>query len=292
MHVSSTSGRRDLPDSSSIPSRARIRRGARGFGDSAGSGSSGAPSSARPSARADRRRRRLVAAALAGSLLIGSTIVPVAEAQIARSCTIDPDDPEAPLPVACASFAFDIQLTAVTDPTGLFGSVLPGDVQSGTFTTFTAFPDLDGTSEGGRYLNAVECMTLDLGTRRMTVDLEPVEVSLPVSPSDPGVRLANDEEQSGPGFSLFVDSVTYLIAGPATIDLVPPADPADRIEGGGGFSFGLGDTCFTPGQTPCPPLLLIDDGFPQAAGDTTGLESALMTFDFLGFQNQLGTADA
>ncbi|HPG29134.1 MAG TPA: hypothetical protein PLW10_26110, partial [Myxococcota bacterium] len=38
--------------------------------------------------------------------------------------------------------------------------------------------------------------------------------------------------------------------------------------------------------------LVVDEGYPEAPGDTTGLTSALMTFDFLSFQNDYATANA
>jgi len=231
-----------------------------------------------------------------GRLLIATVLAclaaATANAQISRQCVPDPDDPGAPLPSECRSFAFDIEITAVSDPASLYGSISPGSQLQGTFTTFTAFPDLETASGVGQYLNAVECMTLELGDRVMHVELEPVEISLPPSASDPGITVMNDVPQDAGGFTLFTDSVTWLIAGPGSLDPDAMPGPDDAIDGGGGFSFGIGDTCIPPFQLPCPRTLVVDEGYPEAPGDTTGLTSALMTFDFLSFQNDYATANA
>lgn len=240
-----------------------------------------------PLDRSERVRQAVRSGLLA--LLLVCAFASTAYAQIARQCVIDyPGDT---VPSECRTHAFDIEITSVMDPFGLYGAITPGSTVSGTFTTFTAFSDVDSSADTGQYVNAIECMTLVLGDRVMAVELEPLEISVPSS-SDPGITVMNDVEQGIPGFSLFADSITYLIAGPGSIDPNSTPDPEATIRGGGGFSFGLGDACFTPGQTPCPRLLLEDDGFPDAPGDTTGLTSALMTFDFLSVANEFATADA
>lgn len=77
------------------------------------------------------------------------------------------------------------------------------------------------------------------------------------------------------------------------MNLVSTPDPTDFVFGGGGFVFGFGDTCFTPGQSPCPPTVLVDDGIPGAPGDLVGtLSTAPMTLDFLSLGNDFGTATA
>ena len=202
------------------------------------------------------------------------------------------DDPILGIPAECASFAFDIETTSVSDPGGVFGALAVGETVSGSYTVYTASVDFDGTEEGGRYLNAVECMTLDLDDRILTVDLTPFEISLPPAPSDPGITVLNDAEQGAPPFTLVTDTATFAIAGPGVFRFNPVQDPPLFVFGGGGFAFGYGNSCVSGIQTPCPPLVLVDDGLPPAPGDTTGLLTAQMTFDYLTLENEFATANA
>jgi len=198
---------------------------------------------------------------------------------------------ETPLPAECQTFAFDIELTTVTDSFGILGPILAGDVLSGTFTTFTGFPDLDTDPENGRYLNAVECVRLDLGDREMVVVLEPSEISIPPSPSDPGVLVMNDTPSAAGPFTIFSDSATFLLGGPSAMLLdVSPTELS--FVGGGGFSFGYADACISGIDTPCPPTVLGDDLFPSAPGDTTAVDTAQMTFDYFSLSGFSATASS
>ena len=180
----------------------------------------------------------------------------------------------------------------MADPGGVFGALGVGEILSGTYTVYTAIADVDGTDEGGRYLNAVECVTLDLDDRELTVGLTPFEITLPPAPSDPGITVLNDSEQGAPPFILVTDAATLGMAGPGVVRFNPIQDPPLFVFGGGGFAFGYGNSCVSGIQTPCPPTVLVDDDLPPAPGDTTGLLSAQMSFDYLTLENEFATANA
>ncbi len=194
-----------------------------------------------------------------------------------------------PLPAGCESFDFDVELTSVTDTFGIWGPLLVGDVLSGTFTAYADAPDVDTDPDSGRYLNSIECVRLDMGDREMIVVLTPEEISIPPSPSDPGVTIMNDVPSVAGPFTLFTDSATFLMGGPGAMLL--DASPTElALLGGGGFSFSYGDVCISGIDTPCPPTVLVDDAFPSAPGDLTGITSSQMTFDYLTLGSSFATA--
>lgn len=227
---------------------------------------------------------------LGGVLLIGLGLPGFVSAQEEIQCV--PDEGGA-LPAECESFAFAIEITSVTETNGVLDGIMSGDQLAGTFTINTAVPDVDPAANEGRFLNAVECVSLDLGGRIFTVDLSPVEITIPPSSSDPGIATINDSLQSAPGVSIYADTATLGMGGFSMMNLVGTPDPTDFVFGGGGFAFSYGDTCFIPGPFACPPSLLVDDGIPGATGDLTGiLGAALMSFEFLSLGGDVGTAQA
>ena len=197
------------------------------------------------------------------------------------------------LPAECESFSFEIEITSVTETNGVLDGILSGDQLAGTFTVNTGVQDVDPTANEGRFLNAVECVSLDMGGRIFTADLTPVEITIPPSSSDPGIATINDSLQSAPGVSIYADTATFGMGGLSMMNIVGTPDPTDFVFGGGGFAFSYGDTCFIPGPFPCPPSLLVDDGIPGATGDLTGiLGAALMSCDFSSLGGDFGTAQA
>ena len=195
------------------------------------------------------------------------------------------------LPEECESFSFQILLNQVTQTNGILGGAVPGEILEGTFTVYNATPDVEALPDAGVYVNALECVTLNFDDRTLSVDLDPVEVEIPASESDPGIRVTNDTEESTEIGSFFTDLITFSTAGAGAITL--EGSNGAGVIGGGGFAFGYGDSCLSPFQSPCPPTIITNDDLPGAPGDlsqTTG--AALMTFDFLTLQSEIAAGQA
>ena len=233
-----------------------------------------------------RSRRSPTLLMLSGALAFGIVgLAGTARSQIQLQCVADP------LPAECTSFAFDIQLTSVTDPDGLLGAVQPGDIVSGVYTVFDGFPDLDPDPSEGFYLNAVECVRLDLGDRILTALNQPAEFTPTPSPTDPGLTVMNDIPQQTGSFTLFSDSVTLGMGGPAATDILAVPGPVNTL-GGGAFAFGYGTACVSGVQSPCPPTVVTSDAFPSAPGDTTGLNTAQMGINYVTTANHTAIVDS
>ena len=215
--------------------------------------------------RATRRVSRLFCLVF---LLGASVLVQTREVHAQNVCQTTP------LPPECVSFEFQAIVNSIVDPDAVLGTLALSESFVGVMTINTAVADTDPGPDDGVYPDAIECAQVDLADRTLFLNLDP---SLPID--ERRMEVVNDLPDSSSGFTIISDAVAAATGGSATMDIAG-LPPAQDILGAAALSYGYTKSCIQPIQTPCPPILLVDDSIPGAPGDVTTLDTSPLTFRF------------